>query len=624
MLLIAAAHETKLLPTLEAAFSSCASQATSRLAHLSPSSCQSSLLTLLFLGVVGLQSTRDLRGYTGDALGLLTNRQRAYGYWSTERFLSQVAHANGAESLTDALAGWTARLWHSSPLPVPSTFYVDGHRKPVYSEVLLPRGLVGRLGSILGCRALVLLHDECGHPLLATTHRGDQHLTVGLPSIVARYEQATGEVTVGRIVVDREGMAAEFLSMLTLAGRTVVSVLRTDQYAGLESFTDIGSFVPLSCDHEGNVTREVAPASIALPLPDQPGKSLALRVALIRDLRRSIPIIPQKEEEGFQPRWDADLKRGALTWWEEGWKATPTPETPTTPKLIPVVTTASTVDAVELAQTYIHRWPVQENIIKDFLLPLGLDTNHGYTKVPVENSEITKRRTILEKRLANVQRWADAARKRSHSASKLHRKRCTLTKERANVLYRNLNQQQIDLECQDIEPWKLRGTIKELKVTADAEIEEYQQRQWKAYHSSNQEFAKCEKYCREQREILRALEELKANERTMHELDNRKDQVMTVFKVALTNLVMWTRDHYFPTSFAQATWKRLAPFFHLPGIVTQGREEVHVELRPFNDRQYNGDLMTLCERVNQVDLRLPDGRRLLFGIKSVSRPILDV
>ena len=28
----------------------------------------------------------------------------------------------------------------------------------------------------------------------------------------------------------------------------------------------------------------------------------------------------------------------------------------------------------------------------------------------------------------------------------------------------------------------------------------------------------------------------------MYELDNSKDQVMTVFKVALVNLVMWTRD----------------------------------------------------------------------------------
>jgi hypothetical protein len=36
------------------------------------------------------------------------------------------------------------------------------------------------------------------------------------------------------------------------------------------------------------------------------------------------------------------------------------------PKLIPIVTTADTMDAVELAQTYIHRWPAQENVIKEF------------------------------------------------------------------------------------------------------------------------------------------------------------------------------------------------------------------------------------------------------------------
>jgi hypothetical protein len=52
----------------------------------------------------------------------------------------------------------------------------------------------------------------------------------------------------------------------------------------------------------------------------------------------------------------------------------------------------------------------------------------------------------------------------------------------------------------------------------------------------------CERSCREQRELLRALEDLTTKERTMYELDNREDQVMTVFKVALANVVMWTRD----------------------------------------------------------------------------------
>ena len=78
--------------------------------------------------------------------------------------------------------------------------------------------------------------------------------------------------------------------------------------------------------------------------------------------------------------------------------------------MIPIVTTAEQIDAVTLAQTYIHRWPAQENVIKDFLLPLGLDVNHGFAKTPVINSEVNKKREALEKRCANVQRFREAAR----------------------------------------------------------------------------------------------------------------------------------------------------------------------------------------------------------------------
>jgi len=607
--------------------SSCPLEADSRLAHLSCVSRRMLVLTLLFLGIVGLRRTWDLRGYSGDALALLSGREHAYGYFHTERLLSQMAQANQAETLTDALTAWTAQIWLPPMLEHPgqsAAFYVDGHRKPVYTGTLIPRGLVGRLSVVLGCRALVLLHDEHGHPLLATTHRGDAHLTSGLPSIVARYEQQAGPSTVKRIIVDREGMAAEFLATLHAAGRTIISVLRTDQYGGLESFTDVGSFVPLRVSKSGKVVREVAPASIALPLPDHPGESLPLRVALIRDLYRRVPIVPSKEDVEYPKRWDADLDWHDRMSWDEGWKATPTPEIPTTPKLIPIVTTASTVDAVELAKTYTQRWSAQENIIRDFLLPLGLDTNHGYGKTPVENSEVGKRRATLEKRLANVQRWADAARKRSHNASTLYTKRCRLTKEQATALYRALNDHQIELEQQGTESWLLRKTIKEEKAVADAEIEEYQRRQWKAYETSNREHAKCERYCREQRDLLRALEDLTTHERAMYELDNRKDQVMTVFKVALANVVMWTRDHYFPASFAHATWQRLAPFFHLPGLVVSGPTTVHVELRPFHDRQYNRDLVMLCERVNTAAPQLPDGRRLLFQVRDLPCPVLHV
>lgn len=342
--------------------------------------------------------------------------------------------------------------------------------------------------------------------------------------------------------------------------------------------------------------------------------------------RLQIPLPPTEEGRAYPRRWDADLDWKERMWWEEGWQATPSPASPTVATLIPIVSTAETIDAVELAETYTRRWPLQENIIRDFLLPLGLDTNHGYSKKLVENSEVARKRATLEKLLANVQKWAEGARKRSRNASKLYAKRCQLTKERAKELYRVLNDHLIELEQQGMEDWRVRKTIKEEKAVADAEIEGYQQQQWKAYETSNQEHRKCERYCQEQRQLLRALEDLKAQERAMYELNNDKDQVMTIFKVALVNLVMWTRDHYFPASYAHATWKRLAPFFHLPGMVTQGQDTVEVTLRPFNDKRYNEDLEALCERVNATAPCLPDGRPLHFSVQvhERARPILDV
>jgi hypothetical protein len=160
------------------------------------------------------------------------------------------------------------------------------------------------------------------------------------------------------------------------------------------------------------------------------------------------------------------------------------------------------------------------------------------------------------------------------------------------------------------------GRRSERKAVADAELEQLRIQEWHAYEQWNVEFRKQEHYCKEQREVLRALEELKTQEKTMYELDHRKVRLMTVCKVAVANLAMWARDHSLPPSYAQATWQRLLPFFQLPGTITQDSARVQVELRPFNDRRLNRDLALLCERVHQASPRLPDGRQLSFSIHS--------
>src|SRR5215469_7553539 len=211
-------------------------------------------------------------------------------------FLPTSPKLEGLRNSQPPEGAWTAMLWQSTGEHEEACrIYIDGHRKPVYADKLIPRGLIGNSGKILGCRALVLLHDEQGHPRLATTHRGDQHLTVGVPAILTRYEQATGKTAQAQIIVDREGMAAGFLADLVAAGRTVVTVLRTDQYEGLWSFTEVGAFIPLEHDQQGKLIREVAAACFALPLPDQPGAPLPLQVALVRDLRRQVPCKPEVE-----------------------------------------------------------------------------------------------------------------------------------------------------------------------------------------------------------------------------------------------------------------------------------------------------------------------------------------
>ncbi len=172
------------------------------------------------------------------------------------------------------LASPTGSRRRHSPAPYADPASVDGHRKPVYSDVLLPRGLIGRLGVVLGCRALLLLHDEHGHPLGVPTHRGDQHLTVGVPVFLERYEQHAGNSQVTRMIVDREGMATAFLARLHAQGRHVVTILQTNQYRDLSSFSGVGAFVPLSRNTHGQLIREVAPARISLPREDHPDDPL--------------------------------------------------------------------------------------------------------------------------------------------------------------------------------------------------------------------------------------------------------------------------------------------------------------------------------------------------------------
>ena len=135
----------------------------------------------------------------------------------------------------------------------------------------------------------------------------------------------------------------------------------------------------------------MAAARFALKRPDDADPAVEVEVALIRDWRKLQPV--EGAEKPMTAIGRLTLPEHQTIFWEEGWQAVPAPPAPTTPKLIPVITTGHGMQAVELAQTYFRRWNCQENAIRDWLIPLNLDTNHGYAKEQVVNSELVKRQT---------------------------------------------------------------------------------------------------------------------------------------------------------------------------------------------------------------------------------------
>ena len=602
-MLLAGAQATGLLSVLAQIVPESREQMPQRLANSGEVSRQHLLQTLLFMPVADVFRPYDLRSYSGDSLSLLSNRSRAFGYVNTERFLSQLARVDADEEATRVLSAWISGLWEHDEATV---YYVDGHRKPVYSDVRLPRGLIGRTGQILGARALTLLHDDQGHPLLVMTARGDQHLTVGLPGIMQRYTPHLLEEIRPKIVVDRECMSASFLQAWH-ESFTFITLLKSNQYQGVESFTGVQEFVPWVTDDQGQVLQDMASACFALNVPDQ-DDALELSVALIRDYQRPVLLDP--------PDWSqvSSFDRPWANFYDADWQPQPIPAIPTTPKLIPMVSTRPLTDASHLVSLYRQRWSAQENVIKDFLLPLGLDVNHGYAKQQVENSEFRKQYDNLQVKAQRLDRWRNSALKRSDRASRRHDRLRQAANTFSREQYRILNDQWVTLDSQQGDYHTRKAQLKDFKREIDTEFEQQAQQSWQASRQCNDEFQKAQRYARQQCEIQRALLDLEAQLRDMFELDDRKDQLMSMFNITLTNLIMWTRDTFFPDTYARATWKTLQPFFRLPGRIETSDTICMVVLRPFNDLALKRDLIQLCHAVNYAQLKLPNGLELQFRV----------
>ena len=546
------------------------------------------LLTLLMMPELDLFKPHDLNTYTGTALGLLTERHRPYSADEMEHFVLGCVRVGWTEPLTAAVAGWATQLWATSvggDSDAPTYLYWDWHVKAVYSDYRVPRTQHGTSDRIIGARKQLMLHDAAGHLLFMRTYRGDTHLIDGMVDGTAYYEGLAESQRLTHQIFDREGLSVAHFKGL-LGGeerRQFITCLKSNQYEGVDSFQLSSSFVPFRHGQHGQVVQEVAEASHVLKDRREGEDDLPLRAILLR-----------------KPTGETDEKAD-----DEA-------------RLHVVITSDWETPAADIARWYRDRYPKQENAIRDWWLPLGGDVNVGYDKREVENSELARRKAELEAQLKTLERYIGACQARLQNAQRQHQKHA----ERYQAEWQAAQQilqgaiQQRDTQGDTALAIYQWAQAEEIRI--QEQLEPRRTRVEAAAGKVKKEQDKQQRYCEEQQKKKQALAEVtrKMADCPMYELDDRKDQLLSALRLCLGNVLQWLRDTVFPESYANATYKTLAPFVQMGGFVIKRPDGIAVCLDGFWQSAKQQDLEELVARCNAQSLTAPDGRPLRFSICS--------
>lgn len=541
------------------------------------------LLTLLTMPALELFKSYALMTYSGTALGMLTERSRPYSADEMGHFILSAVRLGWVEPLTADAAAWATQLWAADEpqaTAAPAYLYWDWHVKAVYSDYHLPRTKHGTSDRIVSARKQLLLHDAAGHLLFMRTYRGDTHLIDGMVDGAAYYEGRAESQRLTHQIFDREGLSVAYFKELLDdedEDRQFTTCLRSNQYDGLESFDLRASFQPFQYDKHGNVLQEIVEAAYVMKDRRAGEDDLQLRAILLRKAS-----VAENDEAHLYviitPEWD-------------------------TP-------------AVEVANRYRARQSKQENAIRDWWLPLGGDVNIGYDKHPVENSELARQKEKLAARLERLEAYLPACQMRlARAQERLQRQTARYQAERevaqqglwkviqqheaqgdaALDIYRQAKAEEARIEKQ-LEPRHARIE------TASAQVEKEQEKQ--------------QQYRQEQQQQAQALTEVTRAmaEHPMYELDDDRDQLINALRIFLVSVLQWLRDTAFPESYAHATYKTLAPFLQMGGIVRERPNCIEVRLDGFWQAAKQRDLEAVVARCNAQQFTAPDGRPLQFGI----------
>jgi len=290
-------------------------------------------------------------------------------------------------------------------------------------------------------------------------------------------------------------------------------------------------------------------------------------------------------------------------------------------KLIAIITNIrrdQEADIRKVAKRYFGRWPNQENMFRDALAAIKVDTNHGYKKDVVPNRVVARKQEELEQNLRGTNtKLGVAVRERKQAAEQLQKleqiystKKHQLQKDKSE-LYAQIKLAEQVKQRQNLLR-KLRDT--ENKLTR---ISEQYGRQLSELKTRLRNKEKHEKSLRTQKENKETEIKNLDLEKVLYEMDREKDHLMSNFKTLLINLSSYAQRQYFPRgvhNFTLESMKRA--FYQQDGYVKIRKRQIDVTLHSYDEPELQKAVEYACMKVNNSDLRTLEGQRIYMHVEN--------
>ena len=540
--------------------------------------------TLLYLPMFDMQKPYHLLKYHKKGLGVLTGSGKRYSYHTLDLFLCDVEKLGIAEDLSGKLAQcYVEALCVGIELEDGRYFYIDGHSKHLWSSKNIPKAYFTTLKRAERGLHQYFIHSSKGDPLILMTCAGDKRLTGVLFDLIDAFEEAVGKKIMKAVVFDREGLSISiFEEFGRREGKRFITLLREDMYKGEESFKNKNDRKAFKVEEkEGKKPKVLEWVTEAeYELKDRETKrKMKVRTALI-----------QKQVKGRV-------------------------------KLIPIITNIKQKEEPKIeniARRYFERWPRQENMFRDAIGAIKVDTNHGYKKEEVPNRVVQRKKEELETNLRGISRRLEVAKKQRIQVSGQHKKLEKVYQVRKNELQKDRRELHAKIVLTQNAPERKRqlDILKRIERVISMLSEKYgrQISELKASLKNKERHEKSLQTQKEKKEI--EIESLDLG-RVLYDIKTEKDHLMSNFKTLLINLSSYAQRQYFPEechSFNMETMKRT--FYQQDGYAKVGKRRIDVTLHSYDEPGLQKAVEYACDRFNERDLKTRQGQRIWMRVEA--------